>query len=114
MDAYNLVNGVYMTQNGLLNETIARKEWGFRGIMMSDWGATHDGIGAANNGLDLEMPSAAYMNSNTLLPALQRGDVKLATIDEKMSRILQAAIEVGFLYRPQPDGSITLYSTTAR
>ena len=114
MDAYNLVNGVYMTQNSLLNETIARKEWGFRGIMMSDWGATHDGIGAANNGLDLEMPSAAYMNSSTLLPALQRGDVKLATIDEKVRRILRTAIEFGFLDRPQLDSSIPLFSQTGR
>jgi beta-glucosidase len=46
MDAYNLVNGTYMTQNGYLNNTIAKKEWGFDGIIMSDWGATHDGIGA--------------------------------------------------------------------
>jgi beta-glucosidase len=114
MDAYNLVNGVYMTQNGQLNEAIARKEWGFRGIMMSDWGATHDGIGAANNGLDLEMPSGAYMNSSTLLPALQRGDVKLATIDEKVRRFLRTAIEFGFFDRPQLDSSIPLYSQTGR
>jgi beta-glucosidase len=114
MDAYNLLSGVYMTQNGLLNETIARKEWVFRGIMMSDWGATHDGIGAANNGLDLEMPSAAYMNSSTLLPALQRGDVKLAVIDEKVRRILRTAIEFGFFDRPQLDSSIPLFSQTGR
>lgn len=114
MDAYNLVNGLYMTQNGLLNETIARKEWGFRGIMMSDWGATHDGIGAANNSLDLEMPSAAYMNSSTLLPALQRGDVKLAVIDEKVRRILGTAIEFGFFDRPQLDSSMPLFSQTGR
>ena len=114
MDAYNLVNGLYMTQNGLLNETIARKEWGFRGIMMSDWGATHDGIGAANNGLDLEMPSAAYMNAETLLPALKKGDVKLATIDEKVRRILRTAIEFGFFDRPQLDSSIPLFSQTGR
>jgi beta-glucosidase len=114
MDAYNLVNGLYMTQNGVLNETIARKEWGFRGIMMSDWGATHDGIGAANNGLDLEMPSAAYMNLGTLLPAWQRGAVKLATIDEKVRRILRTAIEFGFLDRPQLDSNVPLFSQTSR
>ena len=56
MDAYNLVNGVYMTQNEYLNTTVARKQWGFDGIMMSDWGATHDGIAAEKGGLDLEMP----------------------------------------------------------
>src|ERR1700723_1431254 len=65
MDAYNLVNGVYMTQNNRLNNEILKKEWGFDGILMSDWGATHDGIAAANGGLDLEMPSAAYMYKDT-------------------------------------------------
>jgi beta-glucosidase len=114
MDAYNLVNGVYMTQNGLLNETIARKEWGFRGIMMSDWEATHDGIAAANNGLDLEMPSATHMNTQTLLPAIQRGEVKEQTIDEKVRRILRTAIEFGFFDRPQTDSSIPLYSQQGR
>ena len=58
MDAYNPVNGVYMTQNSHLNNDIVKKEWGFDGIIMSDWGATHDGVAAANGGLDLEMPSA--------------------------------------------------------
>jgi beta-glucosidase len=106
MDAYNLVNGVYMTQNGFLNDTIVRKEWGFRGIMMSDWGATHDGIAAANNGLDLEMPFSAFMNAKTLLPAIQSGEVKETTIDEKVRRMLRTAIEFSFFDRTQTDISI--------
>jgi beta-glucosidase len=53
MDAYNLVNGEHMTQNAHLNKEILKDEWGFDGILMSDWGATHDGIAAANGGLDL-------------------------------------------------------------
>jgi beta-glucosidase len=114
MDAYNLVNGTYMTQNGYLNETIAKKEWGFDGIMMSDWGATHDGVAAANNGLDLEMPSAAYMNEQTLLPAIQRGEVSVATIDDKVRRILRKAIEFGFYDREQTDSSIPLFSQKGR
>src|ERR1700676_1485850 len=73
MDAYNLVNGVYMTQNNHLNNEILKKEWGFNGILMSDWGATHDGVAAAKGGLDLEMPSPSFMNSDTLLPALKDG-----------------------------------------
>jgi beta-glucosidase len=72
MDAYNLVNGVYMTENNHLNNEILKKEWGFDGILMSDWDSTHDGIEAANGGLDLEMPSAAFMNQATLLPAFRR------------------------------------------
>jgi beta-glucosidase len=114
MDAYNLVNGTYMTQNGYLNNTVVKKEWGFNGIMMSDWGATHDGIAAANNGLDLEMPSAAYMNTQTLLPAIQRGEVSTAAIDDKVRRILRKAIEFGFYDREQTDSSIPLYSQEGR
>ena len=114
MDAYNLVSGTFMTANGFLNETVARKEWGFRGIMMSDWGATHDGVAAANNGLDLEMPDAANMNAQTLLPAIQRGEVKQSVIDEKVRRILRTAMEFGFFDRPQTDGGIPLYNLEAR
>jgi beta-glucosidase len=114
MDAYNLVNGQYMTQNGFLNETVARKEWGFQGIMMSDWEATHNGIAAANNGLDLEMPSATHMNAETLLPAIRRGEVLEQTIDDKVRRILRTAMEFGFFDRPQTDSSIPLYSQQGR
>jgi beta-glucosidase len=114
MDAYNLVNGTYMTANGYLNTTIARKEWGFDGIMMSDWGATHDGIAAANNGLDLEMPSGQFMSASALLPAIRRGEVSVATIDEKVRRILRKAMEFGFYDREQTDASIPLYSQEGR
>ena len=114
MDAYNLVNGVYMTQNAYLNNTIARKQWGFDGIMMSDWGATHDGIAAANGGLDLEMPSAAFMNKKTLSPAIQRGEVSLVTIDDKVRHILRKAIEFGFLDHEQTDASIPVFSQEGR
>ena len=72
MNAYNLVNGTYMTANDHLNNEILKKEWGFNGILMSDWGATHDGIAAFNGGLDLEMPSPTFMNRDTLLPGTQR------------------------------------------
>src|SRR6266852_7877373 len=109
MDAYNLVNGAFMTQNGYLNNTIAKKEWGFDGILMSDWDATHDGIAAANSGLDLEMPSPAFMNAHNLLPAIQRGEVSMATIDDKVKRILRKAIEFGLYDREQADTKIPLY-----
>jgi len=114
MDAYNLVNGTYMTQNDIVNVQIAKKEWGFDGIIMSDWGATHDGIAAANNGLDLEMPNASFMNASTLLPAIQSGKVLQATIDDKVRRILRKAVEFGFFDRAQTDPNIPLYSQEGR
>ena len=59
MNSYNLINGSHATQNEFLNLKVLKGEWGFQGILMSDWVATYDGVAAANNGLDLEMPFAA-------------------------------------------------------
>jgi beta-glucosidase len=114
MDAYNLVNGVYMTQNNFPNKVVLKKEWGFDGILMSDWGATHDGIAAANAGLDLEMPSAAFMSKHTLMPAIQSGQVPLAAIDDKVRRILRKAIQFSFYDREQTDASVPAYSQEGR
>lgn len=114
MVAYNLVNGVYMTENTHLNIDILKKDWGFNCILMSDWGATHNGVAAANGGLDLEMPSPSFMNRETLLPALEDGRVSIATIDDKVRRILRTAIAFGFFDRPQTDSSIPLYSEEGR
>ena len=114
MDAYNLINGVHMTQNNHLNNEILKKEWAFDGILMSDWEATHDGVAAAMNGLDLEMPSPAFMNRETLLPAIKEGKVPVAVLDDKVRRILRKAIEYGFLDQPQQDANIPAYSQEGR
>ncbi|MGH9470955.1 MAG: glycoside hydrolase family 3 protein, partial [Terriglobia bacterium] len=110
MDSYNLVNGEHATQNKVLDTDILKEQWGFRGILMSDWGATYDGISAANAGLDLEMPSAKYMNAQTLLPAIKAGKVSVATIDDKVRRILRVAVKYGFLNHNQTDLQIPLYN----
>jgi len=101
MDSYNLINGEHATQNSFLNVQVVKKNWGFDGILMSDWDATHDGIAAVNAGLDLEMPSGRYMNRETLLPAIQSGKVSQAVIDDHVRRILRDAIRFGFLDREQ-------------
>jgi beta-glucosidase len=114
MDSYNLVNGVHSTQNHHLNIDILRNDWKFDGILMSDWDATYDAVAAANNGLDLEMPSGKFMNRAKLIPAIKEGKITEATIDEKVRRILHKAIEYGFFDRPQTDPSIPLYSQQGR
>jgi beta-glucosidase len=110
MDSYNFTNGEHMTQNGYFNTDVARTEWGFNGVMMSDWVATYDGVAAANGGLDLEMPNGAFMNQKNLLPAVKDGRVKTATIDEKITRILETAARFGWLDRTQTDLSLSKYS----
>jgi beta-glucosidase len=114
MTSYNLVDGVHMTENAALVEGLLKKEWGYGGVVMSDWDATYDGVAAANAGLDVEMPSAKFMNRATLLPALQAGQVSQATIDDKVRRILRTAIRFGWLDRPAADASEPLYSEGGR
>jgi beta-glucosidase len=114
MDSYDLVNGAHMTQNSFLDCEILKKEWGFRGVLMSDWFATYDGVAAANSSLDLEMPSGAFMNQAILLPAIRDGRVSVATIDDKVRRILRLAIESHWLDREQTDLSIPRYNMKGR
>ncbi|MGC1636364.1 MAG: glycoside hydrolase family 3 C-terminal domain-containing protein, partial [Candidatus Acidiferrales bacterium] len=110
MDSYNLTNGTHMTQNAPLNIDILKKEWGFTGILMSDWTSTYDAVAAGNGGLDIEMPSGKHMNREQLLPAIQKGLISVATIDDKVRRILRVAIEFGWLDREQEDLSISRYN----
>lgn len=114
MDSYNLVNGVHATQSAWLNDTVAKRDWGFDGIIMSDWDATYDGVAAANGGLDLEMPWGKFMNRATLEPAVRAGTVSAATIDDKVRRILRLAIRFGFLDREQTDLSAPVYDRDDR
>jgi beta-glucosidase len=110
MDAYNMTNGQHMTQNGYLNIDVARKDWGFNGVIMSDWVATYDAVAAANGGLDLEMPTGKFMNRANLLPAIQSGKVTQATIDEKVRNILGTAARFGWLDSKQVDSSISFFN----
>ena len=108
MDSYNLVNGEHSTQNNHLNNEILKGLWGFDGLLMSDWVATYDGVAAAKAGLDLEMPTAACMNRQTLLPAIDKGLISEKIIDDKVRRILRMIFRFGFYDRPQQDKSIPL------
>ena len=114
MNSYNLINGVHATQNEFLNLKVLKGEWKFQGILMSDWDSTYDAVGAANNGLDLEMPSPRLMNAKSLLPAIQNGQVKEVTIDDKVLRILRVALRYHWLDRPQFDPADSTYSMADR
>ena len=106
MTSYNLLNGVHASQNGFLINTILKGEWGFKGMVMSDWGSCYDAAGMANGGLDLEMPNGRYFNRKNLLPLLANGTVTQAVIDDKVRRILRVAFTLGWFDRPQLDASI--------
>jgi beta-glucosidase len=110
MSSYNLVNGDYLAENKTISLGILKNEWGFKGIFMSDWEATHDGIKAFNAGLDLEMPAATAMKPELLLPALRDGTLSTDVLNDKVRRILRTAIRFGFLEREQKDRSMPLFN----
>jgi len=114
MDSYNFLNGEHATQNYHLNVEIAKQQWGFDGVMMSDWTATHDGIAAANAGLDLEMPFGEFMNEKTLAPAVKGGEVKESDIDDKVRRILRVAYRFGWMDKDPLDITISRYNQQGR
>lgn len=106
MDSYNPVNGVHATENAWMNIEILRKQWGFKGILMSDWTSVYSTVGAANGGLDLEMPVGKFMVKEKLIPVIENGIVKEKTIDEKVQHILQTLITFGLFDNPLEDKSI--------
>ncbi|HEX5706785.1 MAG TPA: glycoside hydrolase family 3 N-terminal domain-containing protein, partial [Pyrinomonadaceae bacterium] len=114
MSSYNLVNGEHASQNKRLLTDIAKEDWGFEGVMMSDWFATYDGVAAANAGQDLEMPAGAHMNRAKLMPAIEQGKLTVATIDDKVRRILRTAARFGWLEREQTDLSVPRFNQQGR
>ncbi len=114
MSSYNLTNGQYMSENGYIVQQVLKKDWGFNGLYMSDWGATHNGLAAATSGLDLEMPTGQYMNRATLLPALKEGKITAAVIDDKVRRLLSLAERFSWMNGEASDLSISRYNQAGR
>jgi beta-glucosidase len=108
MGALNAVNGDFACESYNLDTSILKKEWGFDGVLLSDYQAIHDGVKAAQAGCDLDMPFGDFMNAQTLLPAIQSGQLSISAINDKVRRILREIVSFGFLDRPQLDPSIPL------
>ena len=96
MAAYNSVNGTTMTEHPLLGEVL-KEEWGFDGVVMSDWFATRSTEPSANGGLDLVMPGPSGPWGEDLVGAVRAGRVGQAAIDDKVLRVLRLAARVGVL-----------------
>jgi beta-glucosidase len=97
MAAYNDVNGVPATEHDEINNGILKGEWGWSGLVMSDWFATKSAAPAANGGLDLVMPGPEGPWGDALVVAVQDGQVAESVIDEHVGRLLVLASRVGAL-----------------
>ncbi len=89
MCCYNLINGVYGSENEYTLNTILRDEWGFKGYVVSDWGAVNDRVKGLKAGLDLEMPSSGGFNDVKIVEAVKNGELDESILDKAVKRILE-------------------------
>jgi beta-glucosidase len=123
MSAYNKLNGVHCAEDSTLLTDILRKEFGFQGFVVSDWGSTYSTAPTVNAGMDLEMPGGAAMKSwfatgqpeaagngagwlteGKVLAEVKAGHITEATLDDAVSRILRVIFESGLFDHPHPGG----------
>lgn len=88
MCSYNRINGVYSCENKWLLDDVLRKEWGFGGLVMTDWGAMNKRIPALQAGLDLEMPDCHEETDKQIVAAVQNGTLEESVLDTSVRRIL--------------------------
>lgn len=88
MCAYNKVNGKYASENSELLNTVLRDDWGFEGLVMSDWGAVNDRVEGLKCGLDLEMPGDVAHNRQVIVDAVNNGTLSIEVVDRAVKRVL--------------------------
>ncbi len=89
MCSYNRVNGVHVSQDPWLLNDVLREEWGFEGLVVSDWGAVHDRVAAVAAGLDLEMPPKLGWSDQAVVDAVGSGELDEALLDRSVRRVLE-------------------------
>ncbi len=109
MGAYNLVRGQHCCHHDYLLNHILKDEWGFDGLVVSDWGGTHDTYEAARHGLDIEMGTPPFPNGDYLGAAfenaVENGEIEEAVLDDKARRILYVMERVGLFSDKRKSGA---------
>lgn len=93
MCSYNRINGVYSSENPWLLTDVLRKEWGFDGYVVSDWGAVNDRVQGVLAGLDLEMPASGGANDQKIVEAVKNGTLPEEKLNETVERILNIVFQ---------------------
>ena len=89
MCSYNKINGVYASENEELLTNILRKQWGFEGYVVTDWGAINDRVKGLKAGVDLEMPASGGYNDKKIVEAVKNGELEETVLDQAVERILK-------------------------
>ncbi len=94
MTSYNEVNGEYANENTHLLKEILRGEWGYEGLVLSDWGGSNDSAAALKAGSDLEMPNPGYDSARALIAAYEAGTISMEEIDARAASVLDAVFSL--------------------
>ncbi|CAG8285432.1 unnamed protein product [Penicillium salamii] len=108
MTSYNRVNGTYVSDDKRLLDDVLRREWGFDGLVMSDWLGTYSTAPSVNAGVDLEMPGPTKWRGSLLLEAIQKGEVTKEAINASARRVLVLAKKLGRFENPGEAKEISL------
>ena len=108
MSSYNCINGPHASADAYLLNGVLKKEWGWDGMVMSDWGGVHETAAVLNAGNDLEMPGGDFLTQPKLQEALDKGEISQKTVDESVRRVLRFIVRTGLMdsskkpaYNPQ-------------
>lgn len=93
MNSYNRINGVYASENEWLQQKVLRKEWGFEGLIVTDWGASVDRIPGLKAGTDLEMPCSGDLNTNRIIAAVKDGTLDEKILDERVDTVVDLIVK---------------------
>ena len=103
MTSYNEINGVYANENEHLLKDILRDDWGFDGIVITDWGASNDHALGVKAGSDLEMPNPGLSSARELMDAVKEGKITEADIDARVDNLLDAVITLSENAKNKPN-----------
>lgn len=99
MSAYNMLNGAYTNENIHLMREILRDEWGFDGVVVTDWGGSNDRVAGLIAGNELEMPTTAGETNEEIITAIKSGNLKEEVLDECVDRLLELIFTTEEVYK---------------
>ena len=105
MCAYNKLNGSYLSENITLLNHILREQWHYQGLVMTDWGATHNRVAGIKAGLNLEMPSSGMLNTQKIIDAVNIGALSLEELDTSVAKVLELILKSRDKSEPASDFS---------
>ena len=114
MSAYNRVNGVYCGEDEFLLNRVLRKEWGFRGLVVTDWGATNDRVKSIPAGLDLEMPASGGVNDRQVLAAVKSGELSESDLDLVIQRNIELILKGAGVRQREIELNLGLHHSLAK